>query len=379
MGLEKITTQTKQEDIPVSNLAVENQEAQNSDFEFFEDKIYSITEMLSDDFMESISHLQAGDSILSEEGVQITFPAERKGKHATVLFLTLEKEGKQFNCVLRDNISDNNEYAKNIEVEPDIVNYVPRTYGTQNNWVVIEKIDGYESEIKEKIKDVYFRSRYAEKIADVSYSLTRKNIHISDVTFNAGHNVIANDDGSFKFIEQLNLIPESQSPFELRPDELLTKRIYSNLQSKGLPRKRNSREDNPDKEKDYLYNLEFQFIKSLFQKVDPDNLFIKYRYITPDCEVYPTSFNSYLVNRDFWDKRNNKELGENEYENIQKKNLPWVGNFDSRSKDGIGGTKLNPDLIRSIESNDEELFSQLVYDKEIMVPMDDTENNRIYV
>lgn len=354
------------------------QEELKSDFDACRDVVYGVIQRINDS--KELRPKSAGERIIEEDGLRLSAPVDRLGKHAVVYILDLDREGKHFDCVLRNSVTDAEEYKKAIEKKPIVKKFLPELYDIKDGWVIMERLHGLEFDIKEKIKEKDFRAHFAENCAEAVHVLTTNNIAISDVNFTNGHNVIAQEDGSFKFVEQVSLRPEFYESLKFETNEMLSKEIFDHLKDWKLLNKDSENKLELDSENDHLYDFEFQFIDALFNKVNPEELFIKYRYLASSHEHYSSSFNSYQVNHDFWKSRDFREFEDGEYETLEdshKPELPWVGNFYPRSKSGTAGTMLNPDFIEAIKNHDIETFKALIYRQEAVIPMEDVEENRV--
>ena len=337
--------------------------------EFFRDDIRKAIDRVNDQESLAPTHTThtPGQTFVEEPGIRLRAPSARLGKHATILFLDLEKEGRELHCVLRSDPSVAESYKRAVAAKPVIEHLVPRLYDVHGG-------EGMElEEVVEKLGDETFRSRYAQECADAVIDLSNNDVYVSDVVFGTGWNVMAREDGSFRFIEQSSLAPEHFKALAFDANERLAEAVFSNLIgqfSRGGVRPL-------DPENLPSYDFAFQFLADVIQRVDPESLSIRYRYLRPSHEAYRNSFGSYRLNKNFWQKREYAPLEPGEYERMsdaEKPELPWVGNTDHGN--GIAGRRLNPELITAVKERDLERFAALITEKKAVIELEDVPENR---
>ncbi len=352
-------------------------------FEFFKDNIASVTQEINQN-RQKFNIADKSQILIDENGVRLSAPSERLGKHATVYFLDLEKEGKKFECVLRSSAGDAQKYQEVVKEFSVVKKYLPALYGTQNGWAVMERLHGIEFGIKEKIKEDGFRSRYAKKCAEAVYELGSSGLYLNDSVFTSGHNIIAQEDGSFKFIEHISLLPDKPKDLKFTSNEIIAEKVFSSL----LLKKSDEQDESERHTKDeYKYDFDFQFLKNLLNKISPEDFSIKYRYLDSSNEYYRDEFNSknrvkteYNENLGLWDER---DLTDEEYAAIpeeKKTPLPWLGNSRVYSNGKIGGSAgitFNPEFVKAIQNDDMEGFKKMIDQNQAVIPLEDTEKNRV--
>lgn len=361
----------------------EKHEPQIEVFEFFKDDVVSVIKEINA-HRQKFNIAKKSQILIDENGIKLTAPSERLGKHATVYFLDIEKEGKKFECVLRSSAGDAQKYQEVVKEFPVAKKYLPALYGIENGWAVMERLHGTEFGIGEKIKDDGFRSRYAKKCAEAVYELGSNGLYLNDSVFMSGHNIIAQEDGSFKFIEQIALLPDKPKDLKFTSNEIIAEKVFSSLLLKKSDEKDESERHTNE---EYRYDFDFQFLKNLLNKISPEDFSIKYRYLNSSNEFYRDEFNSkhrvktdYNENLGLWNER---DLTEEEYAVIpedKKTPLPWLGNAHVYSNGKIGGNAgmtLSPEFLKANQNNDIESFKKIIDQNRAVILLEDIEKNRV--
>jgi hypothetical protein len=286
--------------------------------------------------------------------------------------------------VLRSSAGDAQKYQEVVKEFPVAKKYLPALYGIENGWAVMERLHGTEFGIGEKIKDDGFRSRYAKKCAEAVYELGSNGLYLNDSVFMSGHNIIAQEDGSFKFIEQIALLPDKPKDLKFTSNEIIAEKVFSSLLLKKSDEKDESERHTNE---EYRYDFDFQFLKNLLNKISPEDFSIKYRYLNSSNEFYRDEFNSkhrvktdYNENLGLWNER---DLTEEEYAVIpedKKTPLPWLGNAHVYSNGKIGGNAgmtLSPEFLKANQNNDIESFKKIIDQNRAVILLEDIEKNRV--
>jgi hypothetical protein len=363
-------------------------------FEFFKQDISHIIKDIKDNPAKFQSK-STNQVFIDEGGIRLSTPSARLGKHSVVYFLSIEKEGKIFECVLRGGVGDAQQYLDTIKKKPIAKEYLPKLYGIENREVIMERLHGAEFEIKEKIKDDSFRAMYAKKSSDAVYVLSTNGLIVNDVAFSHGHNVIAHDDGSFKFIEQISLVP-NENPQEFSINELIADNVLSWLRTwASRPHVLNMETEEGERhtKEEHQYDFAFQFLKNISSKVSLEDLFIKYRYYGSSHSHYREMFNDAphslnlenSVKTDFdeysglWNER---ELTDEEYEALPDDKKPLLpGNnvrvYKDKLMGGRSGTAFNPRFIQAIKDDSIEEFKKILDKQQAVMALEDIEENRV--
>lgn len=337
-------------------------------FAEFEQEIDHVTRHINETNFERTGVLE--DNI-GEAKFHIQPPSARLGKHARVYFLDIEKPGKdKFECVLRDSVYDGERYLLNKKQKEIIAKYVPKLYAIKNGWVVMERLKGLElKDLTRRLEsDEEFLKQYVKKVSEVMYDLSGQDISIDDVEFLTGHNCIADsNDASVKIIEQANLRPDMGGyGCEYAVNENLTHALMREFDHvRGL---RSDQEPEP-----YAYDFYFQLIKNILQKVNPEDLIIRYRYLRPAHKMFRSQF-GHLA----WQGGKYDPITDEEYEKIlQNPDNIIIAAASEMGSEGIG---LNPELIQAVNQNDVEKFVALMKEKKYKVSLDkEDEKNKVIV
>ncbi len=338
----------------VNALPGSEQESKRKLFELFEEDIRSVIQKINGK-PEDFPRGPTNHVFIDENGIKLSNPSERLGKHARVYFLDLEKDGQKFECVLRNEPSDAEDYKKAVEKKPVIKKYLPLLYGVEDGWVIMERLHGIELGMDEKLKDDSFRAAYAKESALALYTLASNDVYLKDAVFWKGHNVIAQEDGSVKFIEQVTLAPEAYKELQFTPNELISEKIFDTL--KRWENRDHKDEQTHTRDHQHRYDFQLQFLFHLFTKINPEDLFIRYRYLKNSHEYYQSIFDS--------------------KDESKKPILPWPNNAIEYPESGVGGLTLNQKFIEAIQNHDIEQFTQMIYKKEAVILLEDTEENRV--
>jgi hypothetical protein len=331
-------------------------------FDIYKNEIHEIINHINDIKLDRYQSLQ---DFIGDVQYKISPPHARPGKHAKVFFLDISKPNEpSFEAVLRNSPSVAEDYKKNIKDKPILDKYLPKLYGVENGWVIMERLKGLElGELEKKLKsDENFFRQYVKNSTQAMYELSSTEVVITDVQFASGHNCIVNEnDASVRIIEQDNLRLEKDFG-NYSPNESLVSKLWNQLE--------NTSYFEPNLDNEWRYDFAFQLTKNILSKTNPKDLEIKYRYLKPSHEWFRSTLDHQL-----WIGGTYKKLSDEDYEKILLKNP----NITCRAPSGdfTEGFVLNEELAEAVSNNDIENFKRLIRGKFYKSRLEDNEKNRV--
>jgi hypothetical protein len=286
---------------------------------------------------EKLSELQANDkkpSVVLDNG-KTTITYVHLQKDGGVAILNSKKDGREFSCVLKRDSSTYKTHQENAKQSPSLEKYLPKVYGVEKEWVIIEFIPGIEDkEVVEKLSaDENFRHVYAENATDFIYTTSNNKLITGDLVISLGHNVRVDDKtGKIKLTEIDNIAPyPPEANEQLSSNELIFRQLVD-FEADQLIAEAKTEPKSIAWRTDMLYQLFARMLK----KINLEDVKKRYRYIS-----YPEKL------------------------------------YDKFERDGFG---LNPKFIEAVKNADMETIENFLLGKEnIRVSLADTPENRIIV
>ena len=282
---------------------IEEHESERKNFETFRAEIDQVVAHASEVFENSKQKeyifLNNNTEHFQISAVAITLEYRRLQKDGGVVVAHLQKGNQVFSCILKCEKDTVDQYRMNIARAPAIETYLPYVYETKGEWAVFEKVSGIEEEPfrKQLAEDDVFREKFCKNASDFVYTIGTNRFVTGDTFLFDGHNVMADrQTGALKLIE-LDSLAQYPSPGyrgargEWSITELITREIE--IQARSLS---GGVVEEPESLK-WRSDVFFQFLSHLFQKIHPEDLKVRYRYVaTPSGSKQAVPQPGFLIN-----------------------------------------------------------------------------------